>query len=266
MTNFTDYFASLECQGIRLTEGQKAWYTKKAELLREGIKTQYPSTLDECWEVANEGLWYGKAMGQLRADGRICRVPYERQAEVHTAWDLGRRDPTAIWFFQVVRKEVRLIDYYENNFEDIAHYIKILKEKPYLYGRHYVPHDAGIVSLQTGKSLIMFAKDLGVKMEHLERENTYIPGINQARLLLDRCWFDEAKCAQGIKALENYRKEWSDKNGCFVEREVHDWASHGASAFRYLARAVELAEKGTVNLDDALRKHKQLTKSRKPFF
>jgi phage terminase large subunit len=204
------------------------------------MKTQYPSTLDECWEVANDGLWYGKCMEQVRREQRICNVPHDRLIEVHTAWDLGRRDPTAIWFFQLVRKEIRLIDYYENNFEDISHYIKILRDKNYLYGKHYVPHDAGIKSFQTGKSLIDFARDIGISLTLLHRETDILPATNYVRTMLDRCWFDEKRCAKGIWALDNYRKEWSEKNQCYVERELHDMASHGASAFRYLGRAEQL--------------------------
>lgn len=267
MTNYTQYFIDLEkSHGIKLSDGQKSWYAKKAEKLKDGMKTQYPSVLEECWEVANEGLWYGKAMGKALQEGRICRVPYERMAEVHTSWDLGRRDPTAIWFFQVVRKEIRLIDYYENNFEDIAHYIKILRERDYLYGKHFVPHDAGIVSLQTNKSIVGLARELGVKMDLLERENTIIPGINLARIMIDRCWFDKDKCAKGIKALENYRKEWSERNNSYVERELHDWASHGASAFRYMSRAVDIVEKGLSSYEDALKKHKKAVATRRPHF
>lgn len=250
MTNYTEYFQSLEKDhGIKLTEGQKTWYSKKASKLKDGMKTQYPSTLDECWETANEGLWYGKAMSRVRVEKRICRVPYEKMSEVHTAWDLGRRDPTAIWFFQLVQKEIRLIDYYENNFEDISHYIKVLKDKNYIYGKHFVPHDAGIKSFQTGKSLVDFARDLGITFQMLQRETDILPATNYVRTMLDRCWFDEEKTAQGIKAIENYRKEWSDKNQAYAERECHDWASHGASAFRYLGRAEQLIAGGPSNDD-----------------
>ncbi|MEN8236124.1 MAG: hypothetical protein ABFQ95_01025 [Pseudomonadota bacterium] len=245
MTDYDKYFASLGSDhGIKLDDGQKAWYIKKADTLKDGMKTQYPSTLDECWEVANDGLWYGKSISRARTEKRICNVIYDRMAEVHTAWDLGRRDPTAIWFFQLVQKEVRLIDYYENNFENISHYVKILQDKSYIYGKHFVPHDAAIKSFQTGKSLVDFARDLGITLIKLDREVDILPATNYVRSMLDRCWFDEKKCAQGIKALEAYRKEWSDKNQCFVERELHDWASHGSSAFRYLARAEQIIAGG----------------------
>lgn len=125
-------------------------------------------------------------------------------AEMHTAWDLGRRDPTAIWFFQLVQKEVRLIDYYENNFEDISHYVKMLQDKSYIYGKHYVPHDAAIKLFQTGKSLVDFAIDLGITLIKLDREVDILPATNYVLTMLDRCWLDEKKCAQGIKALEAY--------------------------------------------------------------
>ncbi len=254
MKDYQAYFDKLcKDHDIRLSQGQKNWYIKKASTLGDGMKTQYPSTLDECWEVANDGLWYGKGISKAHSEGCICSVPYERLSEVHTAWDLGRRDPTAIWFFQLVGKEIRLIDYYENNFEDISHYITVLRQRNYIYGKHYVPHDAGIKSFQTGRSLVDFARDLGIKLIKLERENDIIPATNYARSMLDRCWFDKDKCAQGIKALENYRKEWSEKNQCYVERELHDWASHGASAFRYLGRAEQLISGGTS--DKALKEH-----------
>jgi hypothetical protein len=181
-------------------------------------------------------------MGRLWKLGQIRSVPYNENHLVHTAWDLGYGDSTAIWFFQQVAHETRLIDYYENFGEGINHYVRVLSEKKcnekYLYGQHFAPHDVKSGSLQTGESLQETAEKLGVNFTDLPRESHVDEGIERVRCLLGSCWFDAKKCEQGINALENYHKPYNDKANVYGIRPVHDWSSHGADAFRYLTMAV----------------------------
>lgn len=207
----------------------------KKTLSEEEFRQEY-----ECdFEAAVIGAYYGKLMSQADADGRITGVPYEPASQVYTAWDLGIRDSTAIWFAQVVGREIRIIDYYEASGVDLGHYVREITSRPYLYAGHIVPHDVQAKELGTGKSRLEVLESLGLKnltiapMHHVE------DGINGVRTIIPRCWFDRNKCARGIDALKLYRSEWDDKLQTLKPRPVHDWASHAADAFRYLAMTLD---------------------------
>jgi hypothetical protein len=184
--------------------------------------------------VPISGAYYAAAMMLAQKEERITSVPYDPNAQVDTFWDLGVGDSTAIWFAQQVKKEIHLIDYYETSGEGLNHYIKHLKEKPYVYGRHYAPHDIEVRELSTGKTRKETAQKLGIDFDVAPRLDVD-EGIDAARRLLPQCWFDMQKCELGINALRNYRKEFDEKNRTYKNRPVHDWSSHGSDAFRYLA-------------------------------
>jgi len=195
---------------------------------------QYRQEFECDFQAGVHGAYYGKEMAYLEAEKRFTSVPYEPSVPVHTAWDLGIDDSTAIWCVQVVGREVRVIDYYENSGEGLAHYANWLRSKPYSYGDHYLPHDAEVKELGTGRSRVETLAGLGVRARVVPAQSVE-DGINAARLLLPKCWFDAAKCDRGIKALQQYRHEWDEKLKAFKNRPLHDWTSHAADAFRYLA-------------------------------
>lgn len=180
------------------------------------------------------GAYYAKAMSEAEAEGRIGNVPYEPQYPVHTAWDLGIGDSTAIWFFQQVGREVRLIDHYEASGVGLEHFAKALKDKPYVYGEHLAPHDVEVRELGTGRSRRETLAGLGIKVRVVPRLGLD-DGVNAVRLILPRCWIDAGKCRRGIESLRQYRREWDSALKAFKDRPLHDWASHSADAFRYLA-------------------------------
>jgi hypothetical protein len=204
------------------------------------------------YDIGVEGSYYGRIMGKLWEKKQICNVPIDANAQVHTVWDLGYGDATAIWFFQVVGNEIHLVDYYENQGEGMIHYIRVLENRrlagEYVYGKHFAPHDIKRGSLATGKTLLEHAEGLGIKFEALQREGVVDDGIERTRGILRRCWFDHTKCEQGINALENYHKEYRDKYNDYSAKPCHDWASHGADAFRYLSMAVPEIKGGTLSL------------------
>jgi len=184
------------------------------------------------------GSYYANQMMKAEKDGRIGIVPYDEHAKVETWWDLGIGDATAIWFVQRIGQEIHLIDYYENSGESLHHYVKVMADKPYIYGDDVLPHDAMQRELQSGKSRVDALKALGRRPEVLKASKIE-DGIEAVRAMLSKCWFDKAKCARGIEALRQYRKEaspehlWRAKNEPeYRDRPVHDWASHGADAFR----------------------------------
>ncbi len=194
----------------------------------------------ECsFEASVRGAIYAKEMAALRGEGRIKALPYEPAIPVHTAWDLGMNDLTAIWFIQMFNGEARAIDYYEASGEGLGHYVNLLRSKPYTYGRHVLPHDAMVRELGTGKSRHEILQGLGVQADICPKLSLE-DGIEATRMYLKRSWFDEVKCKQGLEALQNYKRDENTKTGELRPQPVHDWAEHGASAFRYAA--IGLAE------------------------
>lgn len=181
-----------------------------------------------------DGAVYKKEFEKVQQDKRICPVPCDAGLLVHTVWDLGVGDSTSIWFAQVVGKEVRLIDYYEASGEGLPHYARVLTEKGYLYGKHFAPHDIAVRELGSGVSRLETARKLGINFL-ITPSLTIEDGIDAARQLLSTCWFDQVKTEYGLKCLRNYRREFNPKMDEFKPTPVHDWASHGADAFRYLA-------------------------------
>ncbi len=181
------------------------------------------------------GSYYGEAIRRAEDEHRITTVPLQEGIQVNTAWDLGIDDSMTIWFFQFVGQEIHFIDYYENSGEGLAHYaLKLQEKRGYIYGKHYAPHDIAVRELGTGKSRLEVAKSMGIRFE-VGKNLSIEDGVNAARSVFSRCWFDSKKCDRGISALKNYKKDWDEKNKVFRNNPKHDWASHGADAFRTFA-------------------------------
>jgi phage terminase large subunit len=183
-----------------------------------------------------EGAYYVKEMADAKAQGRICKVEYDPLIPVHTAWDLGIGDSTAIWFFQLVGSEIRVIDFYEANNQGLPHYAGVLGAKGYKYGEDWVPHDAKVRELGTGRTRIETLQALGRK-PRLVPDHKLMDGINATRETLPKCWFNAERTEYGLDALRQYRSEYDDKALVFDDKPLHDWTSHAADAFRYLAMA-----------------------------
>lgn len=180
------------------------------------------------------GAFYGKEMSVADKEGRISSdVPVEPDLPVHRAWDLGMRDSTAIWWFQLAGNEIRIVDYYEAHSQGLLHYAEVIEGKGYPDGSDIVPHDAKVRELGSGKTRIETMTQLGLRPK-LVTDHKQMDGINAARLIIPRCWFS-TKCKDGVNALKQYRREWDDERKTFKNTPYHDWTSHGADAFRYLA-------------------------------
>lgn len=182
------------------------------------------------------GAYYLNEMQKIRARGGIRRVPYQPGSPVNTFWDLGFNDTTAIWFHQRVAGEDRFLRAYENSGESLAHYAKYLLDQEYVYGgRHYLPHDAANRSLQTGKSSLEILQELlpGHRFEIVPRIEAVLTGIQQTRMKLGgNVFIDEVECADGIVALDNYKKAYNATLDVFTEQPLHDRYSNYADAFR----------------------------------
>lgn len=234
-----EYFATLKGIGISLDNEQKYWYALMEDNQKENMKREYPSTPDEAFEQSTEGCYYAKYMNQARAEGRIGFVPYDSMIPVYTAWDLGYNDQTSIWFFQVYGQEIRMIEYIEGSGESLAYWLGVVKSKPYIYEKHLAPHDIMVHEYSSGMTRQSSARKLGVNLIPVTKTDL-IPGIDQARGILHRCWFDAKKCEQGIRCLENYRKQWNDRMANWNSEPYHDANSHGSDAFRTMATGLHM--------------------------
>lgn len=192
------------------------------------------------------GAYYTKYINKIRVAGQIGRVPYLPHLPVTTAWDLGIGDSTAIWFVQVQGKEVRVFDYMESSGKGLEYYYKYLLEKDCIYNKHILPHDADNSELGTGKRRIDVLKGMGLKNAIVLPRISVDDGIHAARQLIPNCYIDESNCKKGLDALENYHREWDDELKVFSNKPKHDWSSHGADAFRYLALGLTAHEQTKV--------------------
>jgi hypothetical protein len=207
----------------------------KAQLAEDQYLQEY-----ECsFEAAILGAFYGKELRQAQNEGRITSVPYDPEMGVYTAWDLGYRDDTAIWFYQVIRGEIRVIDYYAVSGANVQELAEVVMAKPYRYVKHNLPHDARAKTLASGgKSIIeQLAHYLGLGNLAIVPELSVQDGIQAVRAMLPRVWFDAAKCNDGIEALRQYQREFDEDKKTFRQTPRHDWCSHPADAFRMLAIA-----------------------------
>lgn len=203
----------------------------------------------ECsFEAALQGAYYGVEMRKATEDKRIARVPYDPALQVVTSWDLGIGDSTAIWFAQFHGAEKRIIDYYENSGVGLDHYVKVLREKGYLYDQHILPHDAQVSELGTGKTRIETLRALGLDNIAIAPKLMVDDGIQAVRMFLATCWFDEDKCERGLEALRQYQRDWDDKGKTWRGRPRHDWTSHGCLAAGELVET----ERGMVPVEDVV--------------
>jgi hypothetical protein len=250
-----------------LPDGELA--AARAQLAEDQFLQEY-----ECsFEAAILGAFYGKEMREAQEQGRITEVKHDSSLPTFTAWDLGYRDDTAVWFYQVARGEIRVIDFYAVSGANIHDIAKVVLERPYRYAKHLLPHDARAKSLQTGRSIVeQLAQHLDIAKLAVVPDIGLQSGIQAVRLTLPRVWFDAERCREGIEALRQYQREYDEDKRSFRESPRHDWTSHPADAFRMLAvswqdvarpsasvdpKPLIVGPENTVTLDDMWRVHAQ---------
>lgn len=222
---------------VRMTWRDNPWFP---DVLRDEMERDRRLDYDHylnIWEghcvQVLEGAIYARELRKAQEEGRICSVPYDREFPVDTFWDLGRGDATSIWFAQRVAMQYRILDYYTATGEgDISYYLRELQTKEYLYGTFWLPHDAKAKRLGTKRTIEEQIRQAGHRVQIVPNISR-VDGINAARLIFPNCWFDEGRCEDGIQSLRHYRYRIVD--GQYSNEPVHDWASDGADAFRYLA-------------------------------
>lgn len=182
------------------------------------------------------GSYFGRLMMEAKKENRLGNFSWDSTLKVYTAWDVGIKDSTAIWFYQIKGNSIFFIDYYENVGEGIDHYLKYIISKRYTYDKHFFPHDIKKRDFTSGRSAYEVAvKMLGVNNTSIVLKTDVQKGIEAARTILPRCYFDVNKCDRGIAAIKNYHKKWDEKRRAYSAKPVHDWSSNGTDAFRYFA-------------------------------
>jgi phage terminase large subunit len=224
---------------VELNFTDNKWFPDVLEQERLEDKDKRIDMYEHIWEggflVFSEGAYYSTEMRRAKDEDRVGGVRYDRAKSVVTAWDLGIGDSTAIWFAQFIGTEIHIIDYYEASGVGLDHYAIVLQEKGYVYEQHILPHDVRVRELGTGKSRLETLDGLGIRNVEIAPDLRVDDGIQAARSMINKCWFDAKKCEKGIDCLINYTRDWDENGKTWRSRPRHDWASHGADAFRYLA-------------------------------
>jgi hypothetical protein len=238
-----DVSGSLATEGPEVTLTLRQAMHDDQQLIAKGLMTQ--EEYDQEWflstEAAIKGNYYGGVMAVARKEGRIRRVPYDPGLKVHDVWDLGKGPNMAVGLFQrAPGREMRMIEYLEGAESDgIPQMIAVLQRKPYVFGKHFAPHDIKATELGTGKTRLEMADRLGWHF-------TIVPdiglaeGITALRTMFARLYIDETLCKDFLEAIVQYRRQWFVKLGVYGNEPVHDWTSHGADMARYAAVAEDL--------------------------
>lgn len=186
------------------------------------------------------GAFYAREMLAVRQEGRIDPTLEPIQAPVHRSWDIGVRDDTSIWWWQVVGGQVYVLDCYSQSGVGVDHYAEVIAQRRAEHGWEdgidFVPHDAKVKEWGSGRTRVETMMQLGLNPRVVTQAGL-MDGINAARQTLSRCVFHPRTEDQGITALEQYRREWDDEKKTFKANPVHDWASHLCDSFRYMAMA-----------------------------
>jgi hypothetical protein len=195
------------------------------------------------WEGINYGSIYGRQLNRFAFQQIEFPEPFVPDLPVLTAWDIGHRDATAIWFYQIVAGEVRIIDYEEGVGSDADEWLDKLEEKPYAYGTPTLPHDAKNKTFATKYS----AQDRFITRKfvpYIVPNMRVAMGIQAARAMIPIVWFNTAqpRVLKGLERLENYHYEWDPELKVFSTEPAHDDNSHGADAFRMLALSKSVIE------------------------
>ena len=187
------------------------------------------------FEASIKGAYFARELSLMREQGRIKIVPYDEGLKVHTVWDLGIGQAMGVGFFQRVMNEIKMIDYWEgSNKEGIPQAIKAIKNKSYVYGLHFAPHDINTTDIGTGKTRKETASSLGIEVEDVPRMSVD-DGISAAKLFLNKLWVDKNNCEIWLDYIAQYHQEWDDNRGMFTQKPYKDFTSHAADVLRYAA-------------------------------
>jgi phage terminase large subunit len=205
---------------------------------KEMGEDKYAQEFECSFHAAVEGSYYGSILNDIEKKGQVCEIQRDDLCRTITAWDLGVGDSTAIWVAQASGQEIRLLDYIENHGQGLDWYVRELTNRNWHKAAHYLPHDVEVRELGTGRSRLEVLREAGLDCTVVPRLSVD-DGIQAVRRILPRCWFNVPQVKQGLDCLRNYRREYDEKRSVFFDKPLHDWASHGSDAFRYLALSID---------------------------
>jgi hypothetical protein len=202
--------------------------------------------------AANAGAVWGDLVEALEKRGGLAEWNAARDG-VFTSWDLGFTDSTGIWFWRVRGTAAEVVDHYENHGKPLSHYFDEVDQRGYKYVRHWLPHDARAKTLATGSSIEeQFRARYGSGAVAIGPQLSLLDGIQAGRWLLQQPDTRiHPKCKDGIEALRSYHYEYDEDRKSFSTKPEHDWSSHSADAFRYMALVVKHSELMTRKPDPA---------------
>jgi phage terminase large subunit len=217
------------------------WFTGELEAERIALRQSDPDGYLTVYEghcrQTLEGAIYAKELRAAQAEGRITTVPYDRSMPVFTAWDLGFRDRTSIWFVQMIGFQYRIIDFCEAQRTSLEDWLKLLQQRGYLYDTHFLPHDGDNESMAS-RSIATLMRNANHKVITLPR-TAIADGINAVRTVFPQCVFDQEKTADGLNNLRRYTYDVHPDTGLWSKNPKHDDHSHAADAFRYFAMSLK---------------------------
>jgi hypothetical protein len=240
---------------FKMFSNDSNWFCKKIKASESGVISdeelsilranmlpeEYAQEMECDESAALIGSYYGGLMEQADKEGRIGIYSHDPSIEVDTAWDLGMSDNNTIWFIQQKNGRVFAVDYITNNGKGLSFYVAEMMKKPYVYRHHYLPHDVKVRELGTGRTREDTLYELGLKRNSIviAEKLGKLDGIKAVRNLLPKCFFNVVTTEEGLKCLKNYQREFDSKMQTFRTNPLHNWASHGADAFRTLAVAIK---------------------------
>jgi len=195
---------------------------------------KYKQEFECSFDAPVEGAYYGSLLHEADNENRVTKIPKDELAKIVCSWDLGVSDSTCIWVAQIVGKEIQLIDCTENHGVGLDYYVSWLRDNGYDKGQQILPHDVRVREMTTGRSRLEVLMEAGLDVT-VAPSLSIADGIQAVRRMLPRCWFDMEHTKNGLVALRNYRREFNEKQNVFYDKPVHDWSSHFADSFRYLA-------------------------------
>ena len=215
-----------------------SWYQRKRAELGMFVLREFPTVMEECFQAPVEGAIYAAAIDKLRMEGAIKPFIVDNSALTHTAWDLGSPVNTAVWYFQFgPMGEIRVIDCdLDLDIPPVERVARMLG-KGYLYGSHFLPHDA-MQTQKSGRTFLNELKEAGLaSLRAVPRTHDIWVGVNRLRQMLPRFSFRIPQCERGLEALSNYRTVRETSSGIARDEPCHDWSSHACDGLRLVAEA-----------------------------
>jgi hypothetical protein len=201
------------------------------------------------FEAALVGSVWGDLLETIEKSGRICKFEPSSARPVFVHFDLGRNDSTAIWIWQVNGDEIDVLYHYESHGKGLSHYFEkvdaALRDLGLQLNTIWLPHDASADTLVSDLSIEdQFIERYGPVKVKIVPKLSALDGIQAGRWLLQQKVRFHARCAEydGIEALKQYHYEFDEVRHVFTNRPEHDWSSHTADAFRYLAVTAKIGK------------------------